>query len=128
VRVTYGDAMPWGALRWRVDLTADGCDVSLSRLEFEMVCAAVEYDRCHGLALVADAQRRARSARGSYDRAFWDGLMDGAVGLRFANAAGEMHLREIFARLDCRAQWRYEHTPDPNVARAREALGRLRSV
>ncbi len=125
--MTYGDRLPWGCLRWSVFLHDGEREVALTREEFELVCAAVEYDRCQSLAEVARAKERAEVGKGSYRLRLWRALMDGANGLRFVDSEASMLLCDVFERLGCRVEWRYPHSPDPNVARARAMLDTLRA-
>lgn len=87
---------PWGLLLWGI-LATDGKErIELSRNEFLMVCAAVEFDRCTTFAQVVDAKRSTKSWKG-----FWAKLIDGARGLHAQDAEGRMTVAEVQEKLGC---------------------------
>lgn len=98
-----GDAVPWASLKWGLTVRDERGDVDLSMGQALSVFAAVELDRVQSLGEVRRALTKAHDS-GS----FWAALMDGARGLKPADAPGDMTLRQCFARLGVvGAEWHF---------------------
>lgn len=94
---------------WCATIRVDGREHTLSATEWLMLCAAAELDRVWP----ADLRRLLRRRRDS--AISWASMMDGALGLTPKDAAGDMPIREVFARVDAELV-RFETT----VSRAME--------
>jgi hypothetical protein len=120
---TIGDDVPWCSLRWSLTLTDAKGRVELRMGEALQVFAAVELDRVHSL----DDVRRARGRAASIG--FWAALMDGARGLKPDDAAGEMTVRDILARLGVVAvEWSHDRTAADVARGVATALEKLKGA